>query len=152
MPATVKQYEHGAYSMPLGNVQETADPRQEAHGILFPQQIVEIGTYAIEAKRFGEPQFPIYRRRVEIFPLPHRDLIDRVARNEVAANQPTVLLAPKPSCLFGPPRAGVRASPYQLRTPLRVQPLSRDIGADRTRHKSLKGRHVYREHWRSKFP
>jgi hypothetical protein len=108
MPARVEDHDQHADLVPLRERQKAVDPLRKTFRVLLPEQVVKKDAHAVEAKRLRVAELAIDRRLVPRVRLPHLELIDRGARQEIAPPQPTVLLEPGIRFLRGPPAGAIR--------------------------------------------
>jgi hypothetical protein len=108
IPHAVEQDEHHADTVAIGDLEELLDAPDERCRILLPEKIVQKDAHAVEAEAGCPSQLPVDRGRVERIGLPHLELVDGGARDEVGADQPTLLFLPRGGAFGRPPSLGVR--------------------------------------------
>lgn len=74
----------------------------ESCGILLPGQVVEEDAHAVQSDGCGVAQFTIDGTRIEAGSLPHFELVDRRAGDEVAAPEPSFGSVPFGGFCFAP--------------------------------------------------
>src|SRR5688500_15841568 len=102
IPHTVKQYEHHADAVLVGDAEELIDAREESLCVLLPENVVQEHANAVEPQPLGQREFPVDGVQVERFRLPHLELVDRVRRDVVAPDEPRLLAVPVVGFLLGP--------------------------------------------------
>src|SRR5262249_53186384 len=88
IPHAIKEHNHRPDFVLGRNLQELVDIFEEYLAVVAPRQVVQKHANRVKAQRLGPTQLAIDRRRIECFGLPHLELIDRRARQEIAANKP----------------------------------------------------------------
>jgi hypothetical protein len=97
--------------MPSAHVEESIDACGEPVWIRVPEQIVQVDPDDVQSELRTPGELAFDRRQVECVGLPHLQLVDRGTGDEVAADQPGLLLPPARGLLNAPHR--VSALPYR---------------------------------------
>lgn len=84
----------------VGNGKVTVDAVLETIGVVFPYKMVKENTHAIETKIFCPAEFTVDCRRIEGLFLPHFQLVDSRAWNEITTPQPALFCSPCLRFLF----------------------------------------------------
>ena len=90
-----------------GDSEEPAEPFLQSLGVGFPHDVVDENPHAVKTKVFRPAQLPVYGGRIERLLLPHFNIVDRGAGQEVATDQPRLLAIPRVRRLRRPEVAGV---------------------------------------------
>src|SRR5438128_2624699 len=86
----------------VGDCEELVDAIQEADRVLLPEEMMQEDAHRVEAEGLCPSQLAVDGTRVERCRLPHFELVDRRAGNEIAANQPSRGIGPRPCVLLRP--------------------------------------------------
>ena len=93
-PRRCQEDEHDADVVPVRDSTGTGPCRCRSRPVLLPEQVVQEDADAVEAQPLGPAQLAVDRRQVEGVGLPHLELVDRRARDEIAADEPGLLGVP----------------------------------------------------------
>ncbi len=105
VPDAVEEDEHGANFVAGRDGEKLIDVFEERLAVVLPAKVVQKYADRVEADRLGPAELAVDRFGIERCGLPHFELVDRRARNEVAANEPGLGVVPFFGAL-GRPRAG----------------------------------------------
>ncbi len=100
--------------MTIRNGKELVDPLQEPFRIFLIRDVVQVHANHVESEPFGVPEFAIDRVGVEGVGLPHLQLVDGRAGDEIASDRPGTIHIPRIDPLDTPPvvHIGGRGSGY----------------------------------------
>ena len=102
IPARIEKHEQRLDVVTRGDREKSVDAILEAGGILLPDQIMKEHAHRVHPHVFGPAQLLVDLSWIEGRRLPHLQLVDCVRRNVVAADQPRLLLVPRPGFLLRP--------------------------------------------------
>src|SRR5215831_14874328 len=102
IPARIEKNKQGTDVVLRRDREELVETLLKSIGVLLPEQIVQEDAHRVHAQVLGPAQFFVDLLRIEGAGLPHLQFIDGVGGNEIAANQPRLLLVPLSSFLFTP--------------------------------------------------
>ena len=88
IPNRVEQHEHDANVVLVGYAKKFVHAIEKAGGILFPREVMQEHAHRVHADVLRPAEFAIVGGEVEGVGLPHFELVDRIRRNEVAADEP----------------------------------------------------------------
>jgi hypothetical protein len=94
VPAGIKEHEYGLDMMPVSNPEIGIDSALESRTILFPWNVVQEHPHGVHPNALGKAQLAVDRRGIECILLPHLELVDRSAWNEITADNPGLPVVP----------------------------------------------------------
>ena len=128
VPTGIEENEDGTDVVPIGDGEEAVEALLEAGGVLLPEQVVQEDAHRAHSQAFRPAQFLVDLSGIEGIRLPHFELIDRVGGDEIAADQPGLLLIPRLRLLLGPARfLREKRRPQQNRKNAPSQPKNRTL-------------------------
>jgi len=102
VPDIVEEYKDDADLVFACEVEKTVDALEKAFLVLIPQEIVKIDAYDVEAESSGPAEFAFDREAIKGRFLPHFELVDCCTWNEIAADEPGLLVPPRRRSLYAP--------------------------------------------------
>ena len=104
IPTRIEKHKQRLDVVPRRDFKELIDALLESDGILLPQQVMEENPHRVHPQTLRPTKLFVDLGGVETLRLPHFQLVDRVFRNVVAADQPRLPVIP--SLRFLPAPAG----------------------------------------------
>ncbi len=102
VPHAVEEDNHHADAVLVGDGEKLVDAIEQPLRVLLPEQIVQKDTDRVEAQTLGEGEFLVDGVEIEGFRLPHLQLVDGGAGDEVAPDEPGLVGVPVVGLLLGP--------------------------------------------------
>jgi hypothetical protein len=94
VPAVVEEYEHYPHVVGPRQGEHSTHAVLETVRIRLVREIVKKDSGEGEPGLLHQPKFAVDRDRIEGFRLPHLELVDRSARDEIASGRPPLFLCP----------------------------------------------------------
>ena len=107
IPHAVEEHDHRPDVVLGGDLEKLVDALEEAVAILVPGKVVQENANRVEADRLGPAELAVDRLGIERVGLPHFELVDRRAGEEVAADEPGLGVVPLVGLVRRPAIGGV---------------------------------------------